>query len=156
MDLLTAVALLLLSAAPGKPLALEVPTTARAWTIETSAMSGGAVLKAKDRIDVLAVVTDPETKRSAGVLLLQDITVLANAAPERGEARQLSLLVLPEEAVLLATARAHGHLTAILRNPEDVVVLERRVSVSVSTVVAGGELPPKKPSPVSASSSPPN
>jgi len=138
MRLFSTVAVVLLFAAPEKLTSADVPMRARAWTISTADVCGGAVVRAQDHVDVLAVVTDPETKRSAGVLLLQDVQVLANAAPVPSEGRQLSLLVTPEDAVLLATARAHGQLTVILRHPDDVSRLETKPTVSVSTVVAGG------------------
>lgn len=140
MRLISTVAVVLLFAAPEKLTSADVPTRLRAWTIATVDVCGGAVVRAKDHVDVLAVVTDPETKRSAGVLLLQDVQVLANAAPVPNEGRQLSLLVTPEDAVLLATARAHGQLTVILRHPDDVSRLETKPTVSVSTVVAGGAI----------------
>ena len=138
MRLISTVAVVLLFAAPERLTSADVPLRARAWTIATADVCGGAVVRPKDHVDVVAVVTDPETKRSAGVLLLQDVQVLANAAPVPSEGRQLSLLVTPEDAVLLATARAHGQLTVILRHPDDVSRLDTKPTVSISTVVAGG------------------
>jgi len=141
MKLISIIAVAVLTASPDRLSSSDIVGRSRAWTIDTDDISGGAVLRPKDHIDVLAVVTDPETKRSSGVLLLQNVLVLANAAPVSTEGRQLSLLVRPEEAVLLATARAHGQLTAILRNPEDPSLVETRLSVSVSTVVGAEPLP---------------
>lgn len=144
MRLLSIMTALALTAAD-KPLsAVDVPAGARAWTVETASVGGGAVLRAKDHVDILAVVTDPETKKVNGVMLLQNVIVVANVSPAPGEPRQLSLLVVPEEAVLLSTAKANGVLSAVLRNAADPAVLEGRVSASVVNVVTGELMPIKK------------
>jgi len=135
---------LALAAAPEpRPAApITVQAKARAYTVETSAVTGGAVLRPGDHVDVVAVLQDD--KRLVAVTLLQNVVVVANAAPAPGEARQLSLLVIPEEAELLALAKAAGHLTATLRNEQDPDVLEERGSATVATALTGLRLPPPK------------
>jgi len=132
-------ALLLLStlAFAAEPLAADVPKKSRGFSVETSTMTGGAVLRAKDHVDVIAVVTDPETKKQGTVLLLQNVVVLGNASPMTGEPRQLTLLLIPEEALLLASAHQNGHLVLTLRNADDTHTLEGQVPVTVKHVIAG-------------------
>lgn len=113
----------LVAAATSSP-RLVIPPKARALTLETSAFEGGAVVQAGDHVDVLSVLHDPETKWLAGVTLLQNVIVLNNS----GEPRQLSLLLLPEEALMVALARGGGRLSLTLRNPadDDVIVAPRK------------------------------
>lgn len=141
---LAAVSAVALAAPPERPLGAEVQKKARAYTVETASVGGAAVLRANDHVDVLAVVTDPESKRQVAVTLLQNVVVLANASPAPGEPRQLSLLVIPEEAQLLAIAKAAGSLSATLRNPEDPNVLEQRSGATVTSALTG-ELERAKP-----------
>ncbi|MDP3231152.1 MAG: RcpC/CpaB family pilus assembly protein [Myxococcales bacterium] len=131
--------LLLLSAAAlaAEPLAADVPKKSRGFSLETSTVTGGAVLRPKDRVDVIAVVTDPETAKQGTVLLLQNVVVLGNAAPVPGEPRQLTLLLIPDEALLLAAAHQNGHLVATLRNADDAHTLEGQTPVTVKNVIAG-------------------
>lgn len=135
-----AAAVLVLSASPA-PASLGVQPKARAYTLETSAVVGGAVLRANDHVDLVAVLKDD--KGLVAVTLLQNVIVLANAAPAAGEARQLSFLVLPEEAELLALAKSSGQLSATLRNATDLEVLEERAAVTVRTALTGEHVPMK-------------
>lgn len=122
---LVALTSLVLTAAPSpetRPAApLAVPPKARAYTVDTASVTGAAVLRPGDHVDLIAVPRDD--KCPVGVTLLQNVIVVANASPAPGEPRQLSLLVIPEEAELLAVAKAAGHLTATLRNEQDLDLL---------------------------------
>ncbi len=131
--------LLLLSVAAlaAEPLAGDVPKKSRGFSIETSTVTGGAVLRPKDHVDVIAVVTDPETAKQGTVLLLQNVVVLGNASPVTGEPRQLTLLLIPDEALLLAAAHQNGHLVVTLRNADDTHTLEGQTPVTVKNVIAG-------------------
>lgn len=123
----------------------DVQRHARGFAIETALVTGAAVAKAKDHVDVIATVTDAETHKQTTVMLLQNVVVLSNAAPAPGEARQLVLLVLPEEAMLLAHAREAGRLTVALRNPDDVdLLLEPRPTYTLKSVITGEFRPTKK------------
>lgn len=134
-----ALAVLLLSplAFAAEPLAGDVPKKSRGFSLETSMVTGGAVLRPKDHVDVIAVVTDPETSKQGTVLLLQNVVVLGNASPVTGEPRQLTLLLIPEEALLLAAAHQNGHLVVTLRNADDAHTLEGQAPVTVKHVIAG-------------------
>lgn len=142
MHPLVAAAVLVLSAAPASDASpLAVQPKARAYTVETASVVGAAVLRANDHVDIVAVLKDD--KGLVAVTLLQNVVVLANAAPVAGEGRQLSLLVLPEEAELLALAKSSGQLSATLRNEKDLDVLEERASVTVRTALTGERVAPK-------------
>ena len=142
---LAVVSAVTLAAGPEKPLGAEVQKKARGYTVETASMGGAAVLRATDHVDIVAVVTDPDSKKQIAVTLLQNVVVLANASPAAGEPRQLTLLVIPEEAQLLAVAKAAGSLSATLRNPDDLDVLEQRNGATVSSALTGQLAPPVKP-----------
>lgn len=124
---------------------LDVVAKGRAFTLETSAVGGGLVLRPGDHIDVVAVMQDTDGKRMVSVTLLQNVIVLANAAPAPGEPRQLSLLLIPEEAEILAFAKVAGHLTATLRNGTDIEVLEYAGLATMATVVTGERAAVPKP-----------
>ncbi|MEW6435386.1 MAG: RcpC/CpaB family pilus assembly protein [Myxococcota bacterium] len=140
MHPLVTAAVIVLAASPA-PTSLGVQPKARAYTLETSAVVGGAVLRANDHVDIVAVLNDD--KRLVAVTLLQNVIVLANASPAPGEPRQLSLLVLPEEAELLALAKASGQLSATLRNEQDPNILAERAVVTVRTALTGERVPMK-------------
>lgn len=123
---------------------LEVQAKARAFTLETSLVGGAAVVRAGDHVDVLVVMQEPDTKRLVAVTLLQNVIVLANAAPAPGEARQLSLLLLPEEAQMLAIAKDAGRLSTTLRNPEDTGLLDTVDLATIAGTLQGKLVPPAK------------
>lgn len=128
-------------AVPAVPGGLDVPKKSRGFSLETASVDGAAVLRAKDHVDVITVVTDPESKKQGTVLLLQNVVVLGNAAPVAGEPRQITLRLIPDEALLLAAARANGRVVLVLRNADDTELIEGQVAVTVANVIAG-EPPP--------------
>jgi Flp pilus assembly protein CpaB len=143
---LVAISALVTTATPDpKPAAgLEVQAKARGFTLETSLVGGAAVLRAGDHVDVLAVMPEADTKRLVGVTLLQNVIVLANAAPAPGEPRQLTLLLLPEEAQMLALAKDAGHLSATLRNPEDKGLFDTAEIATIDGTLQGKLVPRAK------------
>ena len=140
---LVAISALVSTATPEKT-GLEVQQKARAFTLETSLVGGAAVVRAGDHVDVLAVMQEPDSKRLVAVTLLQNVIVLANAPPAPGEARQLSLLLLPEEAQMLAIAKDAGRLSTTLRNPEDTGVLDTADLATISGTLMGQLVPRAK------------
>lgn len=121
-----------------------VQKQARAFSLATAEVTGAAVLRAGEHIDVIHVFADPETKKVTALTLFQNVVVLANVAPASGEPKQLSLLVLPEEAELLALAKETGHLTVTLRNPEDQNLVEPHPSPTLASEQAMLRPPAKK------------
>ena len=138
---LAALSTLVATATPEKS-GLEVQAKARAFTLETSLVGGAAVVRAGDHVDVLAVMQEPDTKRLVAVTLLQNVIVLANAPAAPGEARHLSLLLLPEEAQMLAIAKDAGRLSTTLRNPEDTGLFDT-ADVATITGTLQGQLVPR-------------
>ena len=124
--MLNAVALVVALTVTAEPL---VPAKARGYSLETTTVGGAAVLKANDHVDVIAVVTDPETKAQASLHLLQNVVVAATANGH------VTLLVLPEEARLIALARANGQLTLVLRNEKDLDLVDERRPETLKTML---------------------
>lgn len=120
--MLTLALVVMINAAP------NVQMKARAAFIEHS-VPGAVTLKVGDHIDVIAVVNDPDTKQSSAVMLLQNVVVVGN------EAGFTALLLLPEEATLLALARVNGQLNVALRNVADIDVLEERKPDTLRTIL---------------------
>lgn len=125
-----ALALVVLTANP--------PTTvqpkARGYAIELSAAHGAATLKPGDHIDVIAVLTDPDSKQLQSTMILQNVIILSRETPQ-GQAPHVVLLLLPEETELLALARASGALTFVARAPSDLDVLEERKPFTVKSLL---------------------
>ncbi|MFO0599506.1 MAG: RcpC/CpaB family pilus assembly protein [Myxococcaceae bacterium] len=117
------------------PAPTGIQPRARGYAIEVSAAHGAATLKAGDHIDVIAVLTDPESKQLQSTMILQNVIVLSRETPQ-GQAPHVVLLLIPEETELLALARATGALTFVARNPTDLDVLEERKPFTVKALLA--------------------
>ena len=108
----------------------------RALTIRASKESSfGGLLRAGDRVDVLLTAQRPGGSEEVTVPMLQNVLVLAvgedtggpdQETPRGGRARgrEVSLAVTVEQAALLTHAEERGDLALILRNPEDLAILE--------------------------------
>ncbi len=109
----------------------------RGQALEVEARGAGHV-RANDHLDVLGTFTDPRTESSVTVTLLQNVIVLAPPEVNPGEepAHVLTLLVLPEEAEVLALAGHLGELHVSLRHPEDVSGLgDRKSRASIESLI---------------------
>lgn len=106
----------------------------RALTIQTSATSSfGGLLRPGDRVDVLLTANRPGGETRVTVPLQQNLLVLAVGADtggpdqtqeEREAARlEVSVAVTIEQATMLTHARDRGELQLILRNPDDVEIV---------------------------------
>ena len=113
----------LINAAP------TIEAKARGAYLETATITGASSLKAADHVDVIAVFVDPETKRSMSVTILQNVIVVAT------EPTFFTLLVLPEEAEVLALAKVNGQLFVTLRKASDIDVLEERKPSTLQTLL---------------------
>ena len=105
----------------------------RAITIKAEQTSSmGGLLQPGDRVDVLLTKEKPDSNRKVTVPLLQNILVLAigrntGAGVEDERQRNNSAITLGltiDEAALLAQAEEGGRLRLILRNTEDLEILE--------------------------------
>lgn len=108
--------------APGRAVdsgpSLIIPAGKRAVTIHPTE-SGGvvAMLRPGSRVDIQVLVPRPEMELRR---LLEDVEVLAIAAPEGGNGRpSITLLVGPEDSDRLSLADASMQVRLALRNPND-------------------------------------
>ncbi len=112
-------------------LSSDVRKKGRAVSIKVDEATGVAgLIRTNDHVDVLRTYSDPRTKKMVCTTLLEDVIVLAtgeitgktNLSQIKEDQRKYStvtLIVLPEEAEILALASSQGVLSLALRNPED-------------------------------------
>jgi pilus assembly protein CpaB len=120
----------------------------RAITIRADvSASFGGLLRPGDRVDVLLTV-DREANQHLTLPLLQNLLVLASGrdtgAPLRpGERRttnqgtinQVTMSVTLEQAGVLALSQEQGRLTLVLRNPDDITVLENAPETTTADII---------------------
>jgi pilus assembly protein CpaB len=116
-------------AAPGRDLSSSIQDGKRAITISGNDVTFDGLLRPGDRVDLLFT-------RAAGdetATLLQNLLVLAvggrlDASEERTAGRALrgsvSLAVSSEQGQLITQAEQQGSLTLVLRNPDDIAIVE--------------------------------
>lgn len=110
----------------------------RALTIQASPSSSfGGLLRPGDRVDVLLTAQRPGSETRVTVPLQQNVLVLAVGAdtggPDRAEPQgstvnsnrglEVTLAVTIEQATMLTHARESGELQLVLRNPDDVEIV---------------------------------
>ncbi len=102
----------------------------------SSALTFDGLLRSGDRVDILLTVIDPRSERSQTYPLLQNLIVLAigqtmglNGETGVGEGGSristVTVGVKPTEGQILANAMGEGKLTLLLRNVDDIRLLER-------------------------------
>jgi pilus assembly protein CpaB len=108
----------------------------RAVTVRADLTSNfGGLLRPGDRVDALLTTTRGDTRENVTIPLLQNVLVLAVGAdtgaqelPGRREERQrfneVTVSTTVEQAQILTFAQQAGTLTLILRNPDDIAILE--------------------------------
>jgi len=128
----------------------------RAITIEADATASfGGLVRAGDRVDVLVTLDRRITGRTSAdgavervtVPLLQNLLVLAAGtnmgAPVRAttaptgasQIAQVTLSATVEQAQLLAFSAQRGRLTLIMRNPEDIAVLDGLAETTTADII---------------------
>ena len=130
-------------------LSTKVQKSARAITIEASKTTAvGGWVRPSDHVDIIGSFKDPQTNESVAVTLMQNVIVLAtgkitgttnvNLIPEnQRDYTTVSLMVIPEEAEIVALATELGSLTLSLRNEDDVDVIEDRGRATINTLLSG-------------------
>jgi pilus assembly protein CpaB len=130
-------------------LSSKVQKKGRAFTIDvTKTAAVGGWVRPNDKVDVLGTFRDPQSNEMVAVTLLQNIIVLATGKitgttnvsliPEnQRDYQNVSLLVLPEEAEVLALAADLGELRLSLRHEEDVDSLDERGRATIGTLLSG-------------------
>ena len=130
-------------------LAAKVLRRARALAVDVKGTTAvGGWIRPNDHVDIIGSFKDPASNEQVAVTLMQIVPVLAtgkitgttnvNLLPEAERAYgNVSLMVLPEEAELLALAEELGSLTFTLRNEDDLDVLEERGRATINTLLSG-------------------
>lgn len=125
-----------------------VHTGMRAITIRAGISSSfGGLLRPGDRVDMLLTV-DRDSNQHLTIPLLQNLLCLAagsdTGAPLRpGERRrtnagsmsQVTLSVTLEQAAVVALAEEQGDLTLVLRNPNDIEVVENAPDTTTEDII---------------------
>jgi pilus assembly protein CpaB len=132
-----------------RDLSALVRTGMRAITIRADvSASFGGLLRAGDRVDVL-LTAERQTRDHVTIPLLQNLLVLASGrdtggTPRPGEQRagyssgqvnQVTLSVTLEQAAVLALAQEQGRLTLVLRNPDDIAVVENAPETTTADII---------------------
>lgn len=120
-------------------LARTVQARGRAVTVQVGeAASVGGWVRPNDHVDVLSTFRDPQSHELATTTLLQNVLVLATGTPDDpGSRGAATVLVLPEEAELLALAQQMGSLSLTLRNPDDLEIRDDRSRTTARTLLTG-------------------
>ncbi len=109
-----------------------VQKKARALTLDVSkGPSVAAWAQASDHVDVLATFLDHATGEHVTRTLVQNVVVLKSVPGA------LTVLVMPEEAELLTHAAQDGTITVVLRNEDDLDVVEERGRTTAGTLLSG-------------------
>lgn len=106
----------------------------------------GGLLRPGDRVDALLTLEDKAKGESVTIPLLQNLLVLATGddvgaglAPERAERGErrttVTLEATPHQAQVLTYAMSRGAIQVVLRNPDDVAILEAQPEVTVADLV---------------------
>lgn len=132
-------------------LSTKVQKRARAITVELGkAETVGGWVRPNDHVDIVGSFKNPKDQETMTLTLLQNVVVLAtgkmtgttnvNLIPEgQRDYSNVSFLVLPEEAEMLALAADLGKLTLSLRNEEDDQPLETRGKFTTMQTLLSGE-----------------
>jgi pilus assembly protein CpaB len=130
-------------------LSTKVQKKARGYTIEANKTSSvGGWVRPNDHVDVVGTFRDPQTNEAVSVTLLENVIILAtgkitgttnvNLIPEnQRDYSNVTLLVVPEEAEILALAADLGKLTLSLRNDDDIDTLNERGRADIRTLLSG-------------------
>lgn len=120
----------------------------RAITIRADvSASFGGLLRAGDRVDAL-LTAERDNREHITIPLLQNLLVLASGrdtgAPVRpgerttttqGTINQVTLSVTLEQAGVLALAQEQGKVTLVLRNPEDIALVENAPETTTADII---------------------
>lgn len=109
-----------------------IPVKARAISLSVQEKSAvNQLIRPNDHVDVVGTFRDEDGKELIATTVLQNIIVLATGhttgttttpAEEDKRYTHVALMVLPEEAEILALAEEAGTLSLTLRNPKDLGV----------------------------------
>ncbi len=118
----------------------------RAVTIRADAASAfGGLLRPGDRVDSLLTMTREDNREKVTIPLLQNILVLAVGADvgattsrrqaQRRTYQQVTMSETVDQAQHLTFSGSIGDLTLILRNPDDITILEELPETTIRDVI---------------------
>jgi pilus assembly protein CpaB len=115
-----------------RDLSALVKTGRRVLTIRADSSSTfGGLIRPGDSVDVLYTTTREGSAEPVTIALLQNLLVLAigrdtgsAAGDDQNKGSEVSVSVTVEQAQVLAHAGGSGRMTLILRNPDDINVLD--------------------------------
>lgn len=126
-----------------------IPPKARAISLEVHEKSSvNTLIRPNDHVDVVGTFRDNDGKELIATTVLQNIVVLATGrttgvttspAEEDRKYSHIALLVLPEEAEILALAEEAGTLSLTLRNRNDIGVEQNQGEKTTLKTIFGGE-----------------
>lgn len=125
-----------------------IPSKARAISVEVAEKSAvNQLIRPNDHVDIVGTFRDNEGKELIATTVLQNVIVLATGrttgttvspTEEDRKYTHVALLVLPEEAEILALAAESGTLSLVLRNPKDIGIEDvRETKTTVATIFSG-------------------
>jgi len=97
-------------------------------------------IRPSDHVDILGTFIDPKDGQMISVTLLENVLILATdrtaaKAPTKADSKRsydtVTMMVLPEEAEVLALAAELGKLRLTLRNPETLGTMEDRTQTTL-------------------------
>ncbi len=127
----------------------KVQKKARAYTIRADAISSvGGWVQPGDHVDLVVSIQDPNKKERNAAIRMQNVIVLATGKITQttntgllptGQKRyhDVSVLALPEEIEILALMREKASYRMLLRNEDDVDIVEDRLGAAPSTLLNG-------------------
>ncbi|MEA2698719.1 MAG: pilus assembly protein CpaB [Myxococcales bacterium] len=112
----------------------------RAATVTVDGVTNSNLLVPGDRIDLSMTIIEPERGGPVSQPFMQNILVVAVGAhfgsdTSAADGRLLTVTVSPEAAQRLMLAPTQGRLTATLRNPDDVRILDNLGAASATDVL---------------------
>ncbi|HEY0711874.1 MAG TPA: Flp pilus assembly protein CpaB, partial [Polyangia bacterium] len=114
----------------------------RAVTIPLQGATASTLVLPGDRIDILLTTQEPGAGDRATFSFMQNMLVVAvgdslggsNDSEREQQNRAVTLTATPEEAQRLTLGQEQGVLSAVLRNPDDVRVLENQPATRLKDV----------------------
>jgi pilus assembly protein CpaB len=157
---------LAVSSEAGRTLAGMIQPGMRALAVPASITSTfGGLLRPGDRVDAFLTTLDRDPSARVTVPLLQNLLVLAVGAdvgmvheiredddndnkPPQFRLSTVTTAVTPHQAEVLTYAQQHGLLTLVLRNPDDVAIVEGLPEATLEDILSPGrrdELQQRRP-----------
>lgn len=136
--------------APGRDLSSAVQEGRRALSLSGNNLTFDGLLRPGDRVDVLFTRAGGE----ATTTLLQNLLVLAvggrlfaedGARTTRTTRESVTVGVSSEQGLLLVQAEQQGSLALVLRNPDDIAIIDALPEARRRDVVLGGMAPTPAP-----------